>query len=70
MTNCLHDHNRWDKGDQTGAVGHLLDQKTTLSTLGKIQAGEIIGLSHTIEMGAPFMPPNQSPLYNFIFCDF
>ena len=61
MTNCLHNHSRWGEGDQTGAAGHLLDQKTTLSALGKIQSGEIIDLSHTIEMGAPFMPPNQTP---------
>ena len=56
------------EGDQTGAAGHLLDQKTTLSALRKIQSGEIIDLSHTIEMGAPFMPPTR-PLYNFIFGD-
>ena len=61
MTNCLHDHSRWGDGDQTGAAGHLLDQTTTLSALRKIQSGEIIDLSHTIEMGAPFMPPNQTP---------
>ena len=61
MTNCLHNHNRWGEGDQTGAAGHLLDQKTTLYALGKIQSGEIIDLSHAIEMGAPFMPPNQTP---------
>ena len=41
MTNCLHNHSRWGEGDQTGAAGHLLDQKTTLSALGKIQSGEI-----------------------------
>ncbi|MEC9100997.1 MAG: cyclase family protein [Pseudomonadota bacterium] len=61
MTNCLHDHSRWGDGDQTGAAGHLLDQTTTLSALRKIQSGEILDLSHTIEMGAPFMPPNQTP---------
>ena len=61
MTNCLHDHSRWGDGDQTGAAGHLLDQTTTLSALRKIQSGEILDLSHTIEMGAPFMAPNQTP---------
>ena len=61
MTNCLRNHSRWGEGDQTGAAGHLLNQKTTLSALGKIRSGEIIDLSHTIEIGAPFKPPNQTP---------
>ena len=61
MTNCVHDHTRWGKGDQTGAVGHLLDQSTTLAALSRVQEGRILDLSHMIEMGAPFMAPNQTP---------
>ena len=67
MTNCLHDHSRWGDGDQTGAAGHLLDQTTTLSALRKIQSGEIIDLSHTIEMGAHASQSNS--LYNFLVCN-
>ncbi|MBH67874.1 MAG: cyclase [Rhodospirillaceae bacterium] len=61
MTNCIHDHSRWGAGDQIGAAGHLLNSSTTLSALSSIKLGEIIDLSHTIEMGAPFMAPNQTP---------
>ena len=61
MTNCLHDHIRWETGDQTGAAGHLLNPGITLASLSKIKSGEIIDLSHTIEMGAPYLAPNQTP---------
>jgi len=35
MTNCIHDHGRWGKGDQIGA-GHLLTPELPL-TRGKIR---------------------------------
>ncbi len=56
-----HDHSRWGTGDQTGAAGHLLDAATTLAALSKVREGRIVDLSHTIEMGAPYMAPNQTP---------
>ena len=61
MTNCVHDHARWGTGDQVGAAGHLLDATTTLAALSKVREGRILDLSHVIEMGAPFMAPNQTP---------
>ncbi len=61
MSNCIHDHSRWGKGDQIGAVGHLLNHSTTLKALSQVQKGQIIDLSHVIENGAPFMAPNQTP---------
>ena len=61
MTNCVHDHSRWGNGDQIGAAGHFLTPEKTLSALKKVKQGRIIDLSHTIEMGAPFMAPNQTP---------
>ena len=60
MTNCVHDHSRWGNGDQIGAAGHFLTPEKTLSTLKKVKQGRIIDLSHTIEIGAPFMAPNQT----------
>ena len=61
MTNCVHDHARWGVGDQTGAAGHLLDSATTLKALSNVRDGRIFDLSHVIEMGAPYMAPNQTP---------
>ena len=61
MTNCVHDHGRWGTGDQTGAAGHLLGPATTLAALSKVREGRIIDLSHVIEIGAPYMAPNQTP---------
>ena len=61
MTNCVHDHSRWGNGDQIGAAGHFLTPEKTLFALKKVKQGRIIDLSHTIEMGAPFMAPNQTP---------
>ena len=60
MTNCIHDHGRWGKGDQLGA-GHLLTPARTLAALKGVQDGRIIDMSHTIEMGAPRMVPAQPP---------
>lgn len=60
MTNCIHDHGRWGKGDQLGAA-HLLTPARTLAALRQVNDGQIIDLSHTIEIGAPRMAPNQTP---------
>ena len=60
MTNCVHDHSRWGNGDQIGAAGHFLTPEKTLSALKKVKQGRIIDLSHTIEMGAPFMDTNKT----------
>lgn len=60
MTNCIHDHGRWGRGDQLGA-GHFLTPERTLAALRRVERGEIIDLSHTIEVGAPRMAPNQTP---------
>lgn len=60
MTNCVHDHARWPAGDQLGA-GHFLTPENTLSALALVRTGTIQDLSQTIEMGAPFMAPNQTP---------
>ncbi len=62
MTNCIHDHGRWGKGDQLGAA-HLLTPAGTLKALRSVRDGRIIDLSHTIEIGAPRMAPNQSPYH-------
>ena len=62
MTNCIHDHGRWGKGDQLGA-GHLLTPERTLAALRSVREGQIIDMSHTIEIGAPRMAPNQSPYH-------
>ena len=60
MTTCVHNHSRWETGDQIGAAGHFLTPEKTLSALTKVKQGRIIDLSHTMEMGAPFMAPNQT----------
>ena len=60
MTNCIHNHGRWGKGDQIGA-GHLLTPERTLAAMRSVKQGKTIDLSHTIEVGAPRMAPNQTP---------
>ena len=60
MSNCVHDHSRWGAGDQLGAA-NLLTPETTLAALSLAQTGQVLDLSHVIENGAPFMPPNQTP---------
>lgn len=62
MTNCIHDHGRWGRGDQLGA-GHLLTPERTLAAMRSVRDGRIIDLSHVIEIGAPRMAPNQSPYH-------
>lgn len=62
MTNCIHDHSRWGPGDQLGA-GHFLTPERTLKALQGVRDGEVLDLSHVIEIGAPRMAPNQSPYH-------
>ncbi len=62
MTSCIHDHSRWGKGDQLGA-GHFLTPERTLAALARVKDGQILDLSHVIEIGAPRMAPNQSPYH-------
>lgn len=62
MTGCIHDHGRWGKGDQLGAA-HLLTPERTLKALQGVRDGQILDLSHVIEIGAPRMAPNQSPYH-------
>lgn len=62
MTGCIHDHGRWGKGDQLGAA-HLLTPERTLGALKSVREGQILDLSHVIEIGAPRMAPNQSPYH-------
>lgn len=62
MTNCIHDHGRWGKGDQLGA-GHFLTPARTLAAMRMVRDGTIIDMSHVIEIGAPRMAPNQSPYH-------
>ena len=52
MTNCIHDHGRWGKGNQLGA-SHFLTPARTLAALRRVETGRIVDLSHTIEVGAP-----------------
>lgn len=64
MTNCVHDHrhwaDKWGKGDQIGA-GALLTPANTLQALREVQRGEVWDLSFETQMGAPAIPPNQTP---------
>jgi kynurenine formamidase len=62
MTNCIHDHGRWGRGDQLGA-GHLLTPERTLAAMRRVKEGRIVDLSHMIEIGAPRMAPNQTPYH-------
>lgn len=62
MTNCIHDHGRWGKGDQLGA-GHFLTPDVTLAALRMVKNGAVVDMSHVIEIGAPRMAPNQSPYH-------
>ncbi|MEZ5850227.1 MAG: cyclase family protein [Hyphomicrobiaceae bacterium] len=60
MTNCIHDHGRWGKGDQIGAA-HLLTPERTVAAMRSVSRGQIIDMSHVIEVGAPRIAPNQTP---------
>ncbi len=60
MASCLHDHSRWGEGDQLGAANQLTPENT-LAALALAKTGQVMDLSHVIENGAPYMPPNQTP---------
>lgn len=64
MTNCVHDHrhwaDKWGEGDQIGAAA-LLTPANTLQALREVQRGEVWDLSFETQMGAPAIPPNQTP---------
>lgn len=65
MTSINHDHaqwtpRRWGPDDQLGA-GNLLTAERRLAALSQVAQGRIYDLSHEIQMGAPFMAPNQTP---------
>lgn len=60
MTSCVHDHGQWGAGDQLGA-GNLLTPETTLAALAMAKQGRTVDLSRVIEIGAPLIPPNQTP---------
>ncbi len=60
MTSCVHDHGQWGAGDRLGAGNHLTPE-TTMAALAMAREGRIVDLSHVIEIGAPLIPPNQTP---------
>ena len=37
MATCVHNHSRWETGDQIGAAGHFLTPEKTLSALTKVK---------------------------------
>ena len=53
-------HSKWGPADQVGA-GNLLTAEKRLAALGSVKHGRVYDLSHEIDMGAPFMAPNQTP---------
>jgi kynurenine formamidase len=56
----IHSHANWGPADQIGA-GNLLTPERRLAALASIAQGRVYDLSHIIDMGAPFMAPNQTP---------
>ena len=61
-----HNHAQWGPADQIGAA-NLLTVEKRLRALASVKSGEVIDVSHDISMGAPFMPPNQTPFLMSIF---
>jgi kynurenine formamidase len=61
-----HNHAQWGPADQIGAA-NLLTVEKRLAALASVKSGQIIDVSHDISMGAPFMPPNQTPYLMSIF---
>ena len=57
---AIHDHSRWGPADQIGAA-NLLTAETRLAALGLVREGRVYDVSHEIDAGAPYMPPNQTP---------
>lgn len=60
MPNLLHSHAQWGAADQIGAA-NLLTTERRLAALASIRQGRIYDISHDVYMGAPYMPPNQTP---------
>ncbi len=61
-----HSHAQWGPTDQIGA-GNLLTVEKRLAALASVKHGRIYDVSHEIYMGAPYMPPNQTPYLMSIF---
>ena len=66
MPNLSHSHAQWGTADQIGAA-NLLTIEKRLAALAMVQQGQVFDVSHDIYMGAPFMPPNQTPFLMSIF---
>ena len=62
----IHNHSQWGRDDQIGA-GNLLTVDKRLAALASVKHGRIYDVSHEIYMGAPYMPPNQTPYLMSIF---
>jgi kynurenine formamidase len=62
----IHNHARWGADDQIGAA-NLLTPEKRLAALASVVHGRIYDVSHEIYMGAPYMPPNQTPYLMSIF---
>lgn len=59
-------HSQWGRDDQIGA-GNLLTVEKRLAALASVKLGRVFDVSHEIYMGAPYMPPNQTPYLMSIF---
>ena len=57
---------QWGPEDQIGA-GNLLTAEKRLAALALVRQGRVFDVSHEIFMGAPFLPPNQTPFLMSIF---
>jgi kynurenine formamidase len=66
MPDLIHSHAQWGPADQIGAA-NLLTAGKRLAALALARQGRVFDLSHEIYMGAPFMPPNQTPFLMSIF---
>ncbi|HQT80051.1 MAG TPA: cyclase family protein [Rhodopila sp.] len=66
MLSFNHNHAQWGAADQVGA-GNLLTAEKRLAALAMVRTGQVFDVSHDIYMGAPFMPPNQTPYLMSIF---
>jgi kynurenine formamidase len=64
--NLIHSHAPWGAADQIGAA-NLITVEKRLAALASVKHGRIFDVSHDIYMGAPFMPPNQTPFLMSIF---
>lgn len=61
MTDCIHDHSEWSRGDPTGAAGRFLTPAVTLAALSLVRHGVIYDLGRIVEMGAPANPALMTP---------